>query len=76
MYMAQNSGVSASLLHAFTIGYSDFFLAISRSRPGAAELADRFNRVLETLRLDGTVHAILARYGITQATPDLEPVTN
>ncbi len=47
MYLAQNSGVPASLLHAFTIGYSDFFLAIARSRPGAAELTDRFNRVLE-----------------------------
>jgi hypothetical protein len=39
-------------------------------------MVNRFNRVLETLRLDGTVRAILARYGITQATPDEDPVTN
>jgi hypothetical protein len=74
--MTKTSGLSASQLDTFTIGYSDFYLAISRSRPGAVELANRFNRVLETLRLDGTVRSILTRYGITQATPDLEPVTN
>jgi hypothetical protein len=67
MYLAQNSGVPASLLHAFTIGYSDFFLAISRTRPGAADMTDRFNRVLESLHFDGTVEAILVRYGVIQA---------
>jgi hypothetical protein len=76
VYTTKTSGLSVSQLDTFTIGYSDFYLAISRSRPGAVEMANRFNRVLETLRLDGTVRSILTRYGITQATPDLEPVTN
>lgn len=76
VYMSKTSGLSASQLHTFTIGYSDFFLAISRTRPGAVEIANRFNRVLETLHVDGTVRTILARYGITQVTPDHDPVTN
>jgi hypothetical protein len=74
VYMTKTSGLPASRFHTFTIGYSDFYLAISRNRPGAVEMANRFNRVLEVLRLDGTVRAILGRYGITQATPDHEPV--
>lgn len=76
VYMTQNSGVPASLFHAFTVGFSDFYLAISRTRPGAIELAIRFNRVLETLRLDGTIAAILSRYGITQASLDHAATTN
>lgn len=74
VYMAKTSGLPASRFHTFTIGYSDFYLAISRHRPGAVEMVDHFNRGLEALRLDGTVRAILSRYGITQATPDHEPV--
>ena len=66
----------ASLLHAFTIGHSDFFLAIARTRPGAADLTDRFNRVLESLRLDVTVDAILVRYGVTQTSLDRPVIQN
>jgi ABC-type amino acid transport substrate-binding protein len=75
-YLAQNSGVAASLLHAFTIGYSDFYLAIARTRPGAADLTDRFNRAIEALRLDGTVEAILVRYGFTQASLGRQTIQN
>jgi hypothetical protein len=76
IYLAQNSGVPASLLHAYTIGYSDFFLAIARTRPGAAELTDRFNRVLETVMTDGTVDTILGHYGVTQASLDQSRLRN
>jgi hypothetical protein len=76
LYLAQNTGVPPSLIRAFTLKYSDFFLAIARSRPGAADLTARFNRVLESLHRDGTVDAILARYGATQAALDQGPIRN
>jgi hypothetical protein len=76
VHLAQNTGVPTAQFQSFTIGYSDFYLAISRSRPGAIDLANRFNRSLETLRLDGTIDAILDRYGAGPTSPDQSPATN
>ncbi|UEM20029.1 transporter substrate-binding domain-containing protein [Skermanella mucosa] len=59
---AQESGVAPSAFLEFPIRRTEFRLAIARSRAGAAGLVERFDEALASMREDGSIDAIRARY--------------
>jgi ABC-type amino acid transport substrate-binding protein len=67
LHVAQQTGTPPAAFSRFTVEPCSFYLAIARSRPGAAGLIDRFNNALSSLREDGAFDTIRARYTTIQA---------